>query len=238
MIQDQVLSKLKATYARNTVYCTATYVHRILRWLEDHGAPRLEKPKVAHNRPRQTMPTVEELVALDIAATPWQRLWLRLCVYNGLRNREARELTAAQWNRQAHTIAIARKGSKVTTMHVLPEVEELMQQAPNPADVTTPLVAKLAGRNAVAITTMRNAWLKLLKAAGCRTNLNPHDLRRSAAVRLYTATKDLVAVQKMLGHDNMLSTLTYLEPHDPGAMQPLLAALRLPYPKEPTRDLN
>ena len=58
--------------------------------------------------------------------------------------------------------------------------------------------------------------------------INPHDLRRTTATRLYSLTKDLRATQQLLGHDNMRSTLTYIAPLATENLKPLLDALRQP----------
>lgn len=58
-------------------------------------------------------------------------------------------------------------------------------------------------------------WQNALKAAGLwekssRANFRFHDLRHTAATRLYTATRNLKLVQKFLGHANIQMTARYL----------------------------
>jgi integrase len=54
---------------------------------------------------------------------------------------------------------------------------------------------------------------KLLKEAGITRPLRPHDLRRTTAVAMYKASKDVRDVQALLGHRSMQSTIWYLD-HD------------------------
>ena len=45
---------------------------------------------------------------------------------------------------------------------------------------------------------------------GSATNFRFHDLRHTAATRLYKATRNLKLVQRFLGHANIQMTLRYL----------------------------
>ena len=54
---------------------------------------------------------------------------------------------------------------------------------------------------------------QLLKKAGIREGMRPHDLRRTTAVAMYRKTGDLRDVQALLGHRGLPSTIWYLD-HD------------------------
>lgn len=45
---------------------------------------------------------------------------------------------------------------------------------------------------------------------GTLTSIQPHDLRRTYARRLYLVGTDLTAIQQNLGHDNQQTTLDYI----------------------------
>jgi site-specific recombinase XerD len=55
---------------------------------------------------------------------------------------------------------------------------------------------------------------------GRAVRLNPHDLRRTYARRLYEAHVDLLAIQQNLGHSDSKTTLGYIGQLDSGARRP------------------
>ena len=55
---------------------------------------------------------------------------------------------------------------------------------------------------------------------GRLTRLNPHDLRRTYARRLYEAHVDLLAIQQNLGHSDSKTTLGYIGQLDAESRRP------------------
>lgn len=53
-----------------------------------------------------------------------------------------------------------------------------------------------------------NAWAQLSACCGIGS-YTPHTLRHSAATRWYQATKDIRAVQELLGHESPTTTARY-----------------------------
>jgi integrase/recombinase XerC len=71
-----------------------------------------------------------------------------------------------------------------------------------------PLFATKGGRP----TSRRHAARRLsiwMQIASCRGRTSPHGLRHDFAMRLYGRTKDLLLVQRVLGHRSILSTMVY-----------------------------
>lgn len=75
--------------------------------------------------------------------------------------------------------------------------------------VSTPYSALLFGRP-YRLQQFENDFARLREATGIQT-LTLHDLRRSKARELYATTHDLRAVQSLLGHRSLRSTLHYLD---------------------------
>jgi integrase len=54
---------------------------------------------------------------------------------------------------------------------------------------------------------------RLRRKLGISRKLTAHDFRRTTAVKVYEATRDLRQVQALLGHGDLNSTLWYLDHH-------------------------
>ena len=61
--------------------------------------------------------------------------------------------------------------------------------------------------------SLRRAFTRFRISLGITRRVTPHDLRRTTAVAMYKHSGDLRAVQALLGHANLNSTLHYLD-HD------------------------
>jgi len=56
---------------------------------------------------------------------------------------------------------------------------------------------------------MRQLMTRLRKKAGINKNIHPHTLRHTFATDLYRKTKDIMLVQKALGHSDVSTTMIY-----------------------------
>ncbi len=56
---------------------------------------------------------------------------------------------------------------------------------------------------------MRQLMKRLRKKAGINKNIHPHTLRHTFATDLYRKTKDIMLVQKALGHSDISTTMIY-----------------------------
>jgi site-specific recombinase XerD len=98
------------------------------------------------------------------------------------------------------------------------------------ANVTTG-VQNLRGRLTVrAVQDILNQYPIMIN--GEQRTINPHDLRRTYARRLYESGLDLVAIQQNLGHADLKTTLTYIGTLDATKRRPpkIYIFPRLPYP--------
>ncbi len=136
----------------------------------------------------------------------------------GLRFSEAYRIGPDNYDADTKTIRVQTKGGKVRPFPVPDEVSKLIALCP--PDNPGTYIEKLNG-GPIKKQSLRKRWRTLKKKAGVRDELNPHDLRRTAAVRVYTLTKDVLAVKALLGHEDITSTATYLAPYEPAAMRAL-----------------
>ena len=75
-----------------------------------------------------------------------------------------------------------------------------------------PLFCEQAGGR-LTVSTLRNRLVVLWRALGDGVGyFSPHDLRRACATRNYERGVDLVAIQQMLGHWNIGTTMRYVLP--------------------------
>jgi integrase/recombinase XerC len=184
--------------------------------------------KPPNPQPRLRTATDEEVDRLYQAAPDHLRLYLHLIGETALRTGEAMKLTPAAYNPDTKTITLqSTKGGKPKTLPVSARAAALLERAaersPHEPAVTTLSDGKLRATRSVV-----GAWERLKRKAGVRNDLHPHDLRRTAALRLYKETHDILAVQQLLGHQTVNSTLWYLAPYEPATFRPLLDKLFIP----------
>jgi integrase len=201
----------KERYAHNTLYHSTAILRRILRHLERNGGPHIELPHVKMPRAREIVATQEQLDALLGAAKPHMRLFILLCWQMALRFAEALRVTPRSFDTATNTVRIIVKGGKERTLPVTPDVLAHILPTLRHGDPDESCVSLINGRK-TGMLGVRAAWNRLCKKLGI-SNLNPHDLRRTTATRLYHASNhDLRAVQQYLGHDSMASTVRYIAP--------------------------
>ena len=215
-------ARWKAKYAASTMHSISCQARKILRDIDQTCGTSLTEGMPKPIKPRERIATPEELAALLAHAEPWLKLWLLLMATLGLRFSEALHVGAENYDRSAHTITITTKGEKRKTFPVTAEIETLFELAPEGAGT---FIERLRGRH-IKRDWMREHWWKLKKKAGVAQDLIPHDLRRTAAVRTYTATHDIWAVKALLGHEKLDTTAWYLKPYDKEAMNQIQRAIR------------
>lgn len=200
-------------YSPRTAYSYRGKLAQLLRTLEQFGGPHIVPPRVPPPPARATVASGDELCSLLKEPPPWMRLFILLYLQCGLRRSEALAVTPRSWNPDTHTVTIRVKGGRMRTAEVTPDAEILFTAAGAP-DPDTPYIYALRGKP-ISHSGLRNAWIAHKKRCGVNPQVTAHDLRRTAATILYTATKDLRVPQQLLGHKNLASTLSYLAPMAP-----------------------
>ena len=157
--------------------------------------------------PTRTVPDTEFEIAIhkgDHAI----RLMLLLTREAALRSATAYNLTPR--NIVGPNIVTVTKNHGAVCIPMSPRIAALVALAIIDCPATTPLMCQLGLRDHA---DMRNALRHRLHVLQERHGLGDwswHDLRRTAAQRLYQATGSLNAVQRLLGHTSLMSTLHYL----------------------------
>jgi integrase len=182
-------------------------------------------------KPRDKCLSTEQLSSMLRWATPWQRCWLLLATFLGLRRGDALKVSAQNWFSEARELRWTQQ--KTGEPHVLPvpdALAEMLDTAPG-ADPNKPFLERWRGKP-LAYRTISNAWAQLARKAGIPRELRPHDLRRTAGAALMDWTKDIRAVQHFLGHLRIENTAHYIGRVAPQEMRDQLRALQQRFPTE------
>jgi integrase len=226
-------------YAVGTMYLRRKYLKQLLRHLVDCGANRAilgGLTRIRQPKPRDVIATDAELQALRKHAKGWLACWLEIAAGHGLRFTETRRLAAVHFNEAQGTICYPTKGADFNQLPATATLQNFFSTAPASADPHEPLIERIAGHT-LSPDMIRDAWKKLLAAAGITRPIWPHDLRRTLAVRTMNATHDIRDAQHILGHQSLATTAHYLAHRDPDKLRPLLEELRkwTPAAGEPTQ---
>ena len=174
------------------------------------GIPRLKTPA-----PRNVTATDEEFDAVMCEADPRLRL-LMLCARDaGLRVSSTCNLTPECMSTRADGVRIIEGRAKAGASFEVPLTERLMRELEYACTRTKPGQTFMAAwsRNGSELTrTNITTMMKRAKRkAGVTAKWTIHDLRRTAARRVYAETGDVNKAQRFLGHRSTHSTLWYLQ---------------------------
>lgn len=210
-----------AGYQQSTLGKIAGGIRKLLIELwQEHGAPKLDQlvPKYVSARPRNTVAHRDEIELLLDKAKPSLRLWLLLCSDLAIRSGTASKLSRANYDKEQRELRFITKGQSKQTLPVTAEIAALLEPLNHASDV--PYIWQLRRKEQVSgkaastyyANTLRAELRALRRSLGLR-RIIAHDLRRTTAVAVYEQTQDLRAVQQLLGHIDLGTTLAYLD-HD------------------------
>jgi integrase len=174
----------------------------------------------------QTITQADIETLLD-RASAGMKLFILLCLDAGLRSGTARQITRENWKPESGVLTFETKGDRHMTVPATARLATLLNAAAGLAAPGQSLIAALSPISEKNFASNRR-WNRLRKRCPVNQQLRPHDLRRTAATRLYQQTKDLRAVQQFLGHRSLLSTVRYIAPLDPGNLKALVEACKVP----------
>ena len=205
-----------------------TYHTGLRRVLEAVGAPLEAYRAIPHVKapgPRLiTVPDDEFERVFAVASLP-----LRFCMLAArecaIRSGTIYKLSPANI-RDGHIVAVT-KNSQPIIVPVSPRLRAIIRVAQENAETPeTPILQTLGLRASNFWKSVISRHLARAQSLANAGNWYMHDLRRTAAQRLYAATGDLRAAQSLLGHSNLTATLHYLarerEPITPAQLASLL----------------
>lgn len=191
-------------YAAETLKSRRASARRFLQWLHDHGhthanpAALLFPVRVIPPPPR-VIPDRDMLRALTRVDVR-DRAGILLARYGCLRLEELTTLRTD--HRTGDVLRVNGKGGRIRNVYLHPDLQRALDLLEG--DVGAGYYFPGAGENA----HMRpQSMHKIIKRV---TGWNPHALRHAGASAAYRTTKDLRAVQLMLGHASLATTQRYL----------------------------
>lgn len=169
-------------------------------------------PKIGSARPREITVPEAEFEAMLRVAPPYLALILLLAHEAGLRAMTAARLTKANCNFDARRIIGKTKGK---TLYDLPMTQRLYERllwyCAAAEDPNEPLTAIYRSpRKIPTAGSIRSAMREARLRVGVKLTWGLHDLRRTAARKLYLETGDIRKVQAFLGHQMLWTTCWYL----------------------------
>jgi integrase len=201
----------------------ANAVRWLLRKLEDCGAPSLtnEVVKVTQPRPRNVTATEDERNRILKASPPHLRCWLLMCSDMAIRSGTAAKLGPEHYDAARRELTFTTKYQARQRLPVTGELAALLDTCTKPG---VPFVGQLPRAAALhrqplhalehmTVNSLRKLFAATRRRLGIKRKLTAHDLRRTTAVRVYDATRDIRLVQALLGHGDLGSTIWYLDHH-------------------------
>lgn len=192
---------------------TRSHYVRILRgfgkWATDPERPRLnfdataKLPKIKPPK-RKPRPTREEILAVLIRQVPTPQLaWILLAAYGGLRCCEISRLDRDDITEER--IWLHGKGEKERYVPMHPLIWAAVKDLP-----PGPVARDEKGRRLTESQVSHRGNYRIRKAAGAGVT-SMHKLRHRFGTQSYDGTRDLVAVQELLGHSDPGTTRLYVE---------------------------
>ena len=189
----------------NARYSMVSHLHRFYVWAINEGyaiedpTTRVERAKRGRRLPRPT-PAKDFLLAVQTAEDPLLRAWLLLAGFCGLR---CVELSRLVWRdielEHNPRLRVIGKGDRERSIPLHLEVIEALLDVPRNGD-------HLAGKAITASAVSQRINRHLHKHGLTST---AHQLRHMAATVAYEGGRDIVAVQRLLGHASVDTTTIY-----------------------------
>lgn len=132
-----------------------------------------------------------------------RRALVALCGLCGLRLHEALAVRPKDIDYERRTLSVRGKGDKSRTVPISEQAWESIMPAVGAAVIYETTLVNLKDRWARQVLT------SLARRAGVARAVSSHDLRATLATAAYTQSKDLRAVQELLGHSSSVTTELY-----------------------------
>jgi len=144
-----------------------------------------------------------------------QLLILNLLYDTGMRVREVIRLRVSDFDKHSRTITIRNsKGRKTRVVHYGEELRSILQRYCKARGGVPPNTLLESYKERGKPLTMRGVQhivRQIVKRSGLKKRIHPHTLRHTFAVHYLNAGGTLFNLQKLLGHENLTTTLHYLK---------------------------
>ncbi len=171
----------------------------------DEMLPQYRAPKPARAKPHPVEGGIDTVIAMiDHANTIPHRALIAMCGLAGLRVGEAVSIRPCDYNKREQMLTVLGKGSK-----------ERMVPLNLRADINVFRAVELANRlhDDTIVPIHERKARQAITRIGARVGVkvSSHDLRATFATAAYNKSKDLRAVQELLGHADPAQTQVYVD---------------------------
>ncbi|AYD84617.1 integrase [Mycobacterium phage Paito] len=210
---------------RNTAVSFFTWAHD-----EGHLAtnPARALPSVKPSPPRPRPVPDRAYCEAMMAATPRVMLMLRLADEVGLRRAEVAQVHTDDLSEgySGYELLVHGKGGKIRILPISDELAELVAQGPAGHTPGAPATGYLFPGNDNG--HLSPSYVGKLCAAAIPGIWTMHKLRHRFAKKAYDGTRDLRALQTMLGHSSVATTEIYVPVEDDAVRAVMMAARETP----------
>lgn len=148
----------------------------------------------------------------DTAAARRDRVWLEVLLHTGIRVSELAGLDIPDVDLESRHLRVRVKGGAVQTRFLRTDLRALLSRHLRERRRSGSAGSALWLSNQGTRLTVRQIQRQLqgwLRAAGIEKRLGPHGLRHTFATALYERSRDLLVVQRALGHASVETTRRY-----------------------------
>lgn len=160
--------------------------------------------------------TFDEICQLRRACRDMRQLLILNLLYDtGIRVREAVRLRVSDFDKHTRTITIRNsKGRKTRVVHYGEELRSILARyckARGGVPPNTLLESYKELGKPLTLRGVQHIVRQIVKRSGLKKRIHPHTLRHTFAVHYLNAGGTLFNLQKLLGHENLTTTLHYLK---------------------------
>lgn len=208
-VEARLKEKIKPSTLNRTLWVLRSFLH----YIQDENISICKK--MLEVRPSKTGKCLPRALSakrikslLEVVTEPLDRTWILLMLYSGLRTCEVRALCWEDVDLQARTVRINEsKGLRSRVVFLSPQTVQALEGLSKNSDYIFTYRGKPL--------SSRYCQCRLQTMGGkCGVEVTPHQLRHSCATLLLNAGMSIFAVQKILGHKYIETTLKYARVYD------------------------
>lgn len=223
-VQDLTEERLKSyfLYCVDQLNISENHLHSRINAVKFYFENVLHRQKMFIDIPRPKKPlllpkslnTTEIQKLISATENPKHRLVLKLCYGMGLRVSEIVKLKIEDIDSKTMRVLIAKAKGKKDRYVNLPH--SILQELREYYKLYKPLNYLFEGKfgGAYSVRSAQAVFKKAMTKAGIRKTVGIHSLRHSYATHLLEYGTDISLIQKLLGHNNISTTLIYARASD------------------------
>lgn len=156
--------------------------------------------------------SMEAIKLLNVCKNPREYAIIMLLLNNGLRISELINLEYEDYDYQAKTISIIRKGGLKKTIPISEQVNRaILDYLKYRKNTSCTKLFVSNGGGIMSAYSINRTIKKLTQKAKIETNISAHSLRRTLATDLHRSGYDIKEIKDVLGHKSINTTAIYIK---------------------------